>query len=479
VSAAGVLGDALAERAAGLRILAHGVVGSNVDLPVQVWMAQYGAAIVLLVSFAVLGLAWRQPKFEPPYRAADGTVVPDPGPRTAPPGRPLPAWCQRLADAPATRRALRALGLAAAAIALFVAAFGPASAVANPAPTWIYAWFWVGLVPLSLLIGPVWRLLNPLRTVSAVLARLSGDPQEGAVRPLPPGLGYWPAAAGLFAFTWLELAYGEADLPIAVLVFMVVYGLAQLGAATRYGRAWFERGDAFEAYSTVIGHLSPVARDADGRLVLCSPLAHLATLPRAPGMVAFVSVMLGSTGFDGVTRMSWWGDLTAGWDLWMVVAVSTAGLAASAGVVALTFTLAVETSKHLLGDRLPAVADGGLARAFAHSLVPIAVGYTTAHYFGFLLLQGQAGYILASDPLGRGWDLFGTVHWTIDFSVANPTALGLVQVGAIVLGHLLGAVAAHDRAVALYPPRATTRAQYALLAVMVVYTMLGIGLVVG
>jgi hypothetical protein len=31
----------------------------------------------------------------------------------------------------------------------------------------------------------------------------------------------------------------------------------------------------------------------------------------------------------------------------------------------------------------------------------------------------------------------------------------------------------------MYPPRATTRAQYALLGVMVVYTMVGIGLVVG
>ena len=461
----------------GLRVLAHGVVGSDVELPVAVWIAQYGAALVLLISFAVLGAAWRTPKFEPPYPGPGADAGPD---RGVPRGRPLPAWCQRLADAPATRAALRGVGLVAAAATLIAAAFGPPTAAANPAPTWVYAWFWVGLVPLSLLVGPVWRLLNPLRTLSAALAWLSGDPDGEAVRPLPAGLGYWPAAAGLFAFTWLELAYGEADLPVAVLVFMVVYGLVQLGAATRYGQDWFERGDAFETYSTVIGHLSPFARGADGRLVLCNPLAHLTTLPRAPGMVAFVSIMLGSTGFDGITRTPWWGNVTAGWSTWLLVAVGTAGLAASVGVVALSFTAAVGTGRHLLGDRLPAVAeDGGLARAFVHSLVPIAIGYTIAHYCGFLLLQGQAGYILASDPLGKGWDLFGTIGWQVDFSVANPTAIGLVQVGAIVAGHLLGAVSAHDRAVAMYPSRATTRAQYALLGVMVAYTMVGIGLVVG
>jgi hypothetical protein len=50
-----------------------------------------------------------------------------------------------------------------------------------------------------------------------------------------------------------------------------------------------------------------------------------------------------------------------------------------------------------------------------HTLLPIAVGYTLAHYFSLLVLQGQNGYIRASDPSGQGWDLFGTAGW-----VQNP-----------------------------------------------------------
>jgi hypothetical protein len=37
------------------RILAHGLGGRS-DLPVPLWLAQYGAAAALLVSFTVLGV---------------------------------------------------------------------------------------------------------------------------------------------------------------------------------------------------------------------------------------------------------------------------------------------------------------------------------------------------------------------------------------------------------------------------------------
>ena len=49
-----------------------------------------------------------------------------------------------------------------------------------------------------------------------------------------------------------------------------------------------------------------------------------------------------------------------------------------------------------------------MAKSFALTLVPIAIGYNVAHYFVFLLVQGQYIIPLLSDPLGRGWDLFGT-----------------------------------------------------------------------
>ncbi|WP_157549845.1 hypothetical protein [Nonomuraea candida] len=75
--------------------------------------------------------------------------------------------------------------------------------------------FWVGLVPASLVFGPVWRTLNPFRL-------LPDRPR----RPYPPGLGYRPAAAGLLAFTWMEPAAPEPAAPLTLLAFFALYAAA-------------------------------------------------------------------------------------------------------------------------------------------------------------------------------------------------------------------------------------------------------------
>ncbi|HET9557321.1 MAG TPA: hypothetical protein VFS70_09295 [Actinomycetota bacterium] len=201
------------------RILAHGLGGRS-DLPVPMYLAQYGAAVALIFSFAALRTFWRTPRLE---HAGDGD------------GRTLPPPVQRLADAPATRAGLRVLGLFLAGITVAAAAFGPDDPVTNPAPTWLYIWFWVGLVPASLLLGPIWRLLNPLRTLSAGLDLLRGRP-GGAARAMPPWLGYWPAAASLAVFAWLELVYADASLPSTVLAFLLTYGLVNLAASRSTAR---------------------------------------------------------------------------------------------------------------------------------------------------------------------------------------------------------------------------------------------------
>jgi hypothetical protein len=451
------------------RILAHGLGGRS-DLPVPLWLAQYGAAAALLVSFTVLGVFWRTPRLE-------GAAARD--------GRPLPDWVQRFADARATRVGLRVLGLLLAVVTVAVAALGPNNSGANPAPTWLYVWFWVGLVPASLLLGPIWRLLNPLRTISAGLSRLAGDADQRHARPLPPRLGYWPAVAGLAAFAWLELAYPYRDQPYTLLVFFVVYGWAQLAAAFRYGQDWYARGDAFEVYSTLVAHLCPFGRRSDGRLGLRNPLTGLAGLRPEPGLVAVVCTLLGSTAFDGLSRTRFWTDLTL--DLHPVAStvVGTVGLLGAIGVVVVTYTAAIRGAERYRRVR-PAAVPGGagnpqvpLSWQFAHSLVPILIGYTVAHYFSLLVFQGQAGYILASDPLQKGWDLFGTADWKMNLLLVSTSAIALIQVGSIVTGHVLGVVAAHDRAVATFRGRDMLRGQYLLLTTMVFYTLSGIALLVG
>ncbi|WP_350278218.1 hypothetical protein [Kribbella sp. HUAS MG21] len=427
----------------------HGIGGRG-DLPVPLWLAVYSAGAAVAVSFFALAAFWSRPRFE-------GTA-----------GRPFDVLT-RVADHPVTRAVLKLIGVAALALLLGAAWFGDPEPSRNPAPTWLFVWIWVGIIPLSLIFGPIWRLANPLRTLAGLVRRTSYS-------RLPGGIAYWPAVAGLAGFLWLELVHPDASQPRVVALAVTVYALANVAAGIVYGPAWFAVGDSFEVYAEVLGRLAPIGRGTDGRLELRNPLVGLATMPQQPGVVGLLCLLLGSTAFDGVSRWSAWTSLTAELSRPQHLLVATLGLVVAVALVAALFLLAARTTG-AARIRPGAVGTAGLPGAFAHSLVPIAIGYAAAHYFSFAVFQGQAGWLLATDPFGRGWDLLGTGGRGIDYAVVGTGVIAGVQIGAIVLGHVLGVVSAHDRAADLFRRRELRRAQYPLLAAMVAFTAGGIALV--
>jgi hypothetical protein len=437
-------------------VLAHGV-GTRADLPIPLALAVQGAGIAVFVSFLALTILWKSPRLR-------GDAA----------GRPLPPRLQRAVDSAAVRAVVRLVMLAQAALIVVVGLSGPDDAPANIAPQAFYITFWVGLIPASLLLGAFWRYANPLRLVHRGLARLSGIEPDDGLMALPQRLGYWPAVASLAAFLWLELVVPSETRasPYVVSVFVAAYGFLHLLAASIYGARWFDRGDGFEVYSTMIGRLSPFGRRADGRVVLRNPLDGLESLRPEAGFVALVSVLIGSTGFDGLTRTELWADNVEADS----VPLGTLGLLGCIAAVALTYTLAARATARLGGGDTAAADYPGV---FAGSLVPIALGYAVAHYFSLLLLDGQHTVILASDPFGTGNNLFGTADWKVNFALVSTSAIALVQVAALVVGHILGVMSAHDRAVRLLPPERSSRGQYPLLVVMVLYTVTGVGLLFG
>ncbi|MFI7010962.1 hypothetical protein [Streptomyces sp. NPDC050145] len=413
--------------------LAHGI-GSRHDLPLSPFYAYAGAFAALFVSFLALGLLWSASRFR--------------GNRS---GLALPRPVQRLADARSTRTALRVLGLGAAVLVLAALLLGPDDPERNPAPGAVHVLFWVGLVPASLLCGPLWRLLNPLRTLHAAGCRALGrDPDAG--RPLPSRLGMWPAALGLFAYTWLELASPDPASRTALLAFLLTYATVQLAAAARFGVRWFDEGDAFEAYSTLFARLSPFGRRDDGRLVLRNPFHGLDATPPAPGLVATVCVMLGSTAYDGYADAPSW-----------ITRLQTSSLGPTA-----TATLGLLGAVTLVAALYALCAGRAPRAAFAHALVPIALGYLVAHYFTLYVTEGPRTLALAS----------GADHPLPPEPPLGPGGLAALQVLAIVTGHVLGVVAAHDRAVRLLPPERSVTGQLPLFALMIAYTLGGLGLLI-
>jgi hypothetical protein len=203
-----------------------------------------------------------------------------------------------------------------------------------------------------------------------------------------------------------------------------------------------------------------------------------------PGTAALLFTMLGSTSFDGLSSTVMWRELapklqhdltTLGLGPSLASElVGTLGLAAMIGVVAGVYAVGVRGIHAARGVELSL---GELRGRFVHTLIPIAFAYVLAHYCSFLVYQGQALGFLVSDPLGRGSNLFGTAHATIDYHLLPKAAVWYLQVGALLSGHLAAIVLAHDRSLALFPDRRlATRSQQWMLSAMVGFTSLGLWL---
>ena len=197
---------------------------------------------------------------------------------------------------------------------------------------------------------------------------------------------------------------------------------------------------------------------------------------------ALVLVVLGSTTFDGLSGTLWWTNLQRGRSGWETVPMSTLGLLGCVLAVTLGYYLAMAVALWLLRRSnkgpmtqisLPRQAIH-LGQHFSHSLIPLLVAYSVAHYFSLLVFEGQDFVALLSDPFAVGWDIFGTAHFRINYRVVSAELIAWVQALAIVIGHVAGVMVAHDRAVELLPRRLALRSQYPLLAVMVGYTITGL-----
>jgi hypothetical protein len=103
-----------------------------------------------------------------------------------------------------------------------------------------------------------------------------------------------------------------------------------------------------------------------------------------------------------------------------------------------------------------------------------------AHYLSYFVEVGQQTVAQLSDPLSRGWDVLGTADLPVSYWMSqHPTFLAVVKVLAVVAGHVLGVIAAHDRAIKLLPRRHQLTGQLPLLFVMVFYTVTGLYLLFG
>lgn len=412
-------------------LVAHGLGDAGV-LPVPL------PVLLLVAGGAVLGFQARLSIAERPAR--DRVLT-------------LPRWVTTVVDAHPTRVALRLFGLLAAALVLVLAAAGPASADTNPATRLVLVVGWAGLIPLSFVAPGAWRAISPLRSLSAGLARLTGDPQERDVRPLPDGLGWWPAAAALSVFAIVEGPLrGE---PTALLVFLVAYGLVQLAAAAVYGSNWYAHAEAFEVLAAIVGRLSSVDRGSDGQLRLTSPRCRLAA-PVPAGTIAVVGVLIGSALADFVEELPAWNRV-----------ILERGAATALSIVLLLAAI---------GGAMALVSAAARPRVLAPAVLPLVVGYLFAHYFVVLLIEGQVAFAQLGALLRGSLAAVSANQISIRYELLPGTLAATIQLLGFLIPHLVAVAVGVDIARTRFGPDRVRRATAPLVGIVAVSAVAGTAL---
>lgn len=442
-------------------LLAHGIQG-RADLPVPTIAFYWAAAIVLVVSFVALAVGWCRPLLAALLERRSRTVTLGSGARAA------------LAVG-------RIVGVALFALTFAAALLGSEDLNSNWAPIFVFVAWWIGIALLAATVGDAWRALHPV----AALARLLAMPDRTG--RLAPSAGIWIAFAGLLAWTWLELVHPTAADVRLLALLVAAWFVATLAAMRWWGvEETLDRVEPFAAYTGVLGGLGVVGRRPDGTIERRPPVLGVLRQRPWPGLAAFLGLLIGSVSYDGLSRTLWWkrqvAEATVGLrdsgidpgDAQLLL--GTLGLVMMVTLAILAFVGAAQLAA--LVGRLPRRTPfGSPATAFAPSLVPIALAYVVAHYFSYFWFQSQQLIRLASDPFGRGWDLLDTSGFEVDYGTLSAEAIWIVQVGAIVVGHVVALVLAHDRALELEaeaPCARGVRSQWPMLALMVLYTIGGL-----
>lgn len=370
------------------------------------------------------------------------------------------------------------------ALTLAAALHGTRDPMMNLAPTMLWIVWWVGLSLLVACIGNVWPVLDPWRAIFGAIdgiARRLGRTKGIALGwPYPPALGASPAVVLLLLYGWLEVGYPESAEPRRIAQGLLWWTAITLAGRVVFGReAWERNADVFSIYFATLGRFAPFARGNDSRTIVLRPLGRglLESAPSA-AMVAFIVAMLSIVLFDGLlSGETWWSLQSAATRALPQLSHPRGYFTTPLGLVALwAIFISVYWASCWAAAALSGAASVSvLMRAFAYTLVPIAVGYSIAHNFSNLLIQGQQAIPLLSDPVGLRWNLFGTAGYQPHTRIIEVAGSWYVAVAAIVLGHAIAVWLAHRVALGIFGgARRAVLTTLPLTAAMLVYTAISL-----
>jgi hypothetical protein len=296
--------------------------------------------------------------------------------------------------------------------------------------------------------------------------------------PWPIAWGVWPAFALFFAFRWVENVFLDSATPQPLAMFVLLYVVVTFTGMTFFGKeVWLKHGDPFSVFFSFLSRFSITETKKVGEKIeihLRPPAVGLLQGEANVSQTAFVLLMLSSVAADGMLGTPFFQNLFSSLLAlglpWAIV--GTIGLAGLFVVFTSVYAIFSFLTKRISSDGSATLE---VARRFIYSLLPISIAYEIAHYLSILVVEGQRILYLVSDPFGRGWNLFGTANYEISYTVLDLKMLWNVQVGLIVIGHVIAVAISHALAERYFKDsRKTLISQYPMLILMIFYSVLSL-----
>lgn len=139
------------------------------------------------------------------------------------------------------------------------------------------------------------------------------------------------------------------------------------------------------------------------------------------------------------------------------------------------FWFGAKVAQHLVKSENVSVAS--IFKAFAYSLIPVALFYHLAHNCMHFFMEAQHLFPLLSDPFGWGWNLFGTANKTYG-ALLSLKSIWYLQISCIVIGHIYGVIIADRVAKQLFKePHNILKGLLPLIFTMILYSSFSVWLI--
>jgi|DewCreStandDraft_3_1066083.scaffolds.fasta_scaffold01575_5 hypothetical protein len=466
--------------------------GQFIALPLPLYLYYVGAGLAILVTFIIAAIVIKE---TPPiyYQAThrDFSVT------------------QEILLKASKSPIIKLVSIITFITVILIGFLGPQNPVENLATLTLWIIIWIGLVYVQVIAGDVWNIVNPWKGIFELIYR---NIHPKPLQKYPSKLERWPGFFMLLFFIWFELVYPHPETPFNASTFLAIYTILMFLGMRMFGLwTWLRCCDFLSIYFHYLSLLSPIGirvvnwhhcraceygcglwdqcvdcpkctstiGGSEGRMVIRIPGGGVISR-RSLGIsdIAFVILMLAGISFDGLSRTTIYYAFI-GYEPFPPPSRDELIIPNTIGLV-ITFTLflsiyiLIMAFSYILSDKRYRFSF--YISRFILSLIPIAVVYNMAHYMDYFWINLQLFIKQISDPLGYGWNIFGTATIPINTSI-DIQLLWHIQVFIIVLGHIISIFAAHI--VALLEFRDTSiaiRSQYPVALLMIGYTVFGLWL---